>query len=209
MEPAEIKLPACRYCIPLADESLGHEDLWSGETGQTEETYGPWLLAEKGGCRATECLAQGSRAGMLCLQPPSPPHHRAGSFCCAQYSPIFIGKSQPYKIRSFQPHLPFFLSDKLNAIKIEDEVYRTCQFPMQIICQKAKASVLFPQKDKWNVPILGQETINKAEIMGDHSQILHALEIFPLTFVTLKKVEFYVRNQLRNRDIHVLVLSLP
>lgn len=59
------------------------------------------------------------------------------------------------------------------------------------------------------MPILGQETINKAEIMGDHSQILHALEIFPLTFVTLKKVEFYVRNRLRNRDIHVLVLSLP
>lgn len=59
------------------------------------------------------------------------------------------------------------------------------------------------------MPILGQETINKAEIMGDHSQILHALEIFPLTFVTLKKVEFYVRNRLQNRDIHVLVLSLP
>lgn len=40
------------------------------------------------------------------------------------------------------------------------------------------------------MPILGQETINKAEIMGDHSKILHALEIFPLTFVTLRKWSF-------------------
>lgn len=53
------------------------------------------------------------------------------------------------------------------------------------------------------MPILGQETINKAEIMGDHSKILHALEIFPFTFVTLKKVEFYVRNRLQNKDISI------
>lgn len=149
MEPAEIKLAACRYCIPLADESLGHEDLWSEETGQTEETYGTRWFEEKGGCRATECLARGSRAGMLCLQPPSLPHHRAGSSCCTQYSSIFTGKGQPYKIGSLQPHLTFFLSsDELHAIKTEDKVHRTCQFPMQIICQKAKASVLFLQKDK-------------------------------------------------------------
>lgn len=56
------------------------------------------------------------------------------------------------------------------------------------------------------MPILGQETINKAEIMGDHSKILHALEIFPFTFVTLKKVEFYVRNRLQNKDIPISAL---
>lgn len=50
------------------------------------------------------------------------------------------------------------------------------------------------------MPILGQETINEAEIMEDHSKILHTLEIFPLAFVTLKK-EFYVRNRLQNKDI--------
>lgn len=61
------------------------------------------------------------------------------------------------------------------------------------------------------MPILGQETINKAEIMGDHSKILHALEIFPFTFVTLKKVEFYVRNRLelkkQNKDILIFALN--
>lgn len=57
------------------------------------------------------------------------------------------------------------------------------------------------------MPILGQETINKAEIMGDHSKILHALEIFPLTFVTLKKVEFYIRNWLQNKDIPISALN--
>lgn len=57
------------------------------------------------------------------------------------------------------------------------------------------------------MPILGQETINKAEIMGDHSKILHALEIFPFTFVTLKKVEFYVRNWLQNKDFPISALN--
>lgn len=57
------------------------------------------------------------------------------------------------------------------------------------------------------MPILGQETINKAEIMGDHSKILHALEIFPFTFVTLKKVEFYVRNRLQNKDFPISALN--
>lgn len=88
---------------------------------------------------------------------------------------------------------PFvILSDELLVIKIEDEVHRTFWFPMQIICQNAKASVIFLQKDKWNVPILGEETINEAEIMEDHSKILHALEIFPFAFVTLKKVDFFL-----------------
>lgn len=59
------------------------------------------------------------------------------------------------------------------------------------------------------MPILGQETINKAEIMGDHSKILHALEIFPFTFVTLKKVEFYVRNRLQNKDNSYLCPKFP
>lgn len=57
------------------------------------------------------------------------------------------------------------------------------------------------------MPILGQETINKAEIMGDHSKILHALEIFPFTFVTLKKAEFYVRNRLQNKDVPICALN--
>lgn len=57
------------------------------------------------------------------------------------------------------------------------------------------------------MPILGQETINKAEIMGDHSKILHASEIFPFTFVTLKKVEFYIRNWLQNKDIPISTLN--
>lgn len=204
-----MKLPACSYCIPLADESLGHEDLWSGETGQTEETCRPWLLEEKGGCRATKCLARGGRSGMLCIQPPSLLHPRAGSFSCTQYSSIFIGKGQPYKTRFLQPHLSFFLPPELRVIKIENKAHRTCQFPVQIICQKAKASVLFLQKGMRNVPILGQETINEAEIMEDHSKILHGFKIFPLAFVTLKKVEFYVRNRQQNKDIYVLVLSLP
>lgn len=198
-----MKLPACSYCIPLADESLGHEDLWSAETGQTEETCRSWLLEEKGGCRATKCLARGGRAGMLCLQPPSLLHQRAG--CCS----IFIGKGQPYKIRSLRPHLSFFLRQELHVIKIENKAHRTCQFPTQIIRQKGKASVLFLQKYMWNVPILGQETINEAEIMEDHSKILHGFKILPLAFVTLKKVEFYVRNRQQNKDIYVLVLSLP
>lgn len=206
MEPADIKLPAGRYCIPLADECLVQEDLRSGEHDGQKKPVVHGCLKRKA---AAECLKQGSRSEVLCLQPPCLPHHRAGSFCCTRYSFIFIGKRQPRRIRSLQPYLSFFLSDELHATKTEDEVHRACQFPMQIICQKAKASVLFLQKDKWNVPILGQETINKTEIMGDHSKILHALEIFPLTFVTLKKVEFYVRNRLQNKDIHVLALSLP
>lgn len=140
---------------------------------------------------------------MLCLQPPPLPHRRAGSFCCTHYS-----KGQACKIRPLQSHLSFFLSDELHTIKIEDEVHGTCQFPLQIVCRKAKASVLFLQKDKRNVPTLGQETINEAEIMGDHSKILHALEIFLLAFVTLTKGEFYVRNRLQNKNIDVLVLSL-
>lgn len=53
-EPAEIKLPACRYCISLAEESLGHEDLCSGEIGWMEKTHGPCLLEGEGDCRATK-----------------------------------------------------------------------------------------------------------------------------------------------------------
>lgn len=53
-----------------------------------------------------------------------------------------------------------------------------------------------------------QETINEAEIMEDHSKILHALERLILTFVTLKKGECYVRNRLQNKDFYVLVLLL-
>lgn len=157
---------------------------------EAAESLSAWHEAVELGCSASSCSLF-----LIMVQEASAAHNTA---------PLLLSKTN---------HLSLFLivslSDELHAIKIEDKVHRTSQFPRQIICQKAKASVLFLQKDKWTVPILGQETINKAEIMGDHSKILHASEIFPFTFVTLKKVEFYVRNRLRNRDIHVLVLSLP
>lgn len=76
---------------------------------------------------------------MFCLQPPSLPHHEQAASAAHSTAPLFLSKTN---------HLSLFLSGELHAIEIEDEVHRTSQFPRQIIFQKAKASVLFLQKDK-------------------------------------------------------------
>jgi len=143
VEPAEIKLPACRYCIPLADETLGDEDLWSEETGQTNKPTGCGCLRRKA---AAEPLSAWHEAVELCLQPPTLPHH---SFCCTQYSSIFIGKSKPYKIRSLQPHLPFFLYlMNFMPLKLRMKCTELANFQCRSFVRKKKLLLIFLQKDK-------------------------------------------------------------